>query len=176
MSGLNGFVPGGPRAAKIFEVLRATLADSESHVEDEMQRRVRIRAALRLHLAIVRQHMAKTKANITEESTREKTQNVEVRHQKQVGENQAHPQLSEAYRAVFVPLVSATAARPTSHESVMSDLMFACGISVSAATIESLCSSDYYDGALRNAFLALMGVFSSTVKSLRYEIKLRCMY
>ena len=159
IGGLNGFVKGGPRAYKIFEQLQVHISHSPEHLEREIQRRVRAKALLRLHLAISRRYAVKEQhIEVISIYNDDAPDAVDVK-------KKADQSTSEYLLEVFTTEPPSTG--QVNQEALLSDLLFACGISLSVATVESLRGTVLFDRTLRAAFTALVNVFTRTVKALR---------
>jgi hypothetical protein len=168
---LNGFVTGGPKASSTFQTLQSCISDSSDYVESELQRRIYTRAAMRLHLAIVRQSKVKTQRKSTDEENNSKN------NKKDNDDTLLHPTNSDTMTPILVSQISNREIFPTekssktsliiSPEMVLSDLMFASSVAISIATVESLRGTPMYNTALYNIFRSLISVFSSTIKSVR---------
>lgn len=158
--GLNGLVPGGPRAAEIFETLYTKVISGQEHIDGELQRRIRARAVMRLYAAIVRNgNKQDEKGSGVNPTGTAKVTSDENTHDAVGVENSAQSQV------VFTSV--ALNPRVITPDTVLSDLLFASGLSVGVATLKSLHGTAFYEQALRNVFDSLIGVFSATLRSVQ---------
>ena len=166
--GLNGLVSGGPRAADIFETLVAKVISSQEHVDSELQRRIRTRAVMRLYVAIVRKGRKQENPeggsasgihSTTGQSSAKLSSELDT-HDSAAAEISS-PRSQVVFSAVAVSPQVSTA------ETILSDLLFASGLSVGIATLNSLQGTAFYERSLRSVFESLIGVFGATLRSVQ---------
>ena len=176
--GMNGRVIGGPKSSDIYHILQRLILSNQEFLMAEKRKKVRARALIRLHLAIIRQNNLKTQQNTNNmnnggDESNNNTTTMNTNSQ----DNNNNTALTSSYSNMtkqheifsYVQLTmnQYIKSRPITSDNLLYDLFFASSITMNLATLESLQGTDLYSKALKGVFVSFIQVFSSTVKSLR---------
>ena len=184
--GMNGHVVGGPKSSDIYHILQRLILSNQEYLMAEKRKKVRARALIRLHLAIIRQNNLKIQQNSNNMNNGgDESKNTAINQNSQNSNNSTTISSSygnitkqhEIFSHIQLTMNQYMKSRPITSDNLLYDLFFASSITMNLATLESLQGTDLYSKALKGVFLSFIQVFSTTVKSLRcvciHEVKFK---